>query len=80
MKPSPSFKNDFDRRKFLSSVGKGLGLMALSSTAVGSLPQNIHAATEKTAHLSPEALAADERFLGGNPAIVLGHARYRQSQ
>jgi selenocysteine lyase/cysteine desulfurase len=36
--------------------------MALSSTAVASLLQNVHAATEKTAHLSPEALATDEDF------------------
>lgn len=62
MKPVPSFKNDFDRRKFLSSVGKGIGLMALSSGAVASLLKNIEAATRNVAHLSPEAVAADEDF------------------
>jgi selenocysteine lyase/cysteine desulfurase len=56
------FAQDFSRRKFLGSVGKGLGLMAMSSATVGSLFENINAATKKLAHLSPEQIAADEDF------------------
>lgn len=56
------FERDFNRRKFLSSVGKGFGMMALSSTVVGSLVENIQAATKKVAHLSPDVIAADEDF------------------
>ena len=54
--------NDFDRRKFLSAVGKGFGLMALSSSAVAALFENVQAASKKIAHLSPEQVAADEDF------------------
>ena len=57
-----NFEKDFNRRKFLSSVGKGFGMMALSSTVVGSLFENINAATKKVANLSPEQVAADEDF------------------
>jgi selenocysteine lyase/cysteine desulfurase len=57
-----SFAKDFDRRKFLSSIGKGFGMMALSSSVVGSLFENIQAATKQVAHLSPEQIAADEDF------------------
>lgn len=34
-------KDVLGRRRFLSNVGKGLGLMALSSAAVGSLLSNV---------------------------------------
>ncbi len=57
-----NFQTDFSRRKFLSSAGKGLGLMALSSALVGSLFENIKAATGKISHLSPEESAMDEDF------------------
>ena len=53
---------DFSRRRFLSSVGKGFGLMALSSTAVAALFENLQAASRKVAHLSPEQVATDEDF------------------
>lgn len=56
------FARDFNRRKFLSSVGKGVGVMALSSSVVGALFENINAANRKVAHLSPEEVAADEDF------------------
>jgi isopenicillin-N epimerase len=56
------FKNDFNRRKFLSSVGKSFGMMALSSTVVGALFENLQAASRKVEHLSPELVAADEDF------------------
>ncbi len=55
-------KSDFNRRKFLFSVGKGVGMMALSSSVVGALFENINAASLKVAHLSPEEIATDEDF------------------
>lgn len=62
MNPDNSFARDFNRRKFLSSVGKGFGMMALSSGVVASLFENLQAATRKFAHLSPEQVATDEDF------------------
>lgn len=56
------FARDFSRRKFLSSVGKGAGMMALSSSVVVSLFENLQAQTKKAAGLSPEKIAADEDF------------------
>jgi selenocysteine lyase/cysteine desulfurase len=53
---------DVDRRGFLSTVGKGLGLMALSSTAVASLFENVSAAGKQVAHLSPLDAAMDEDY------------------
>src|SRR5262245_17960714 len=57
-----TLSRDFDRRTFLRSSGKGLGLMTLSSSAVASLFENIHAATKNVSHLSPEQIATDEDF------------------
>ncbi|HJQ32138.1 MAG TPA: aminotransferase class V-fold PLP-dependent enzyme [Pyrinomonadaceae bacterium] len=51
-----------DRRRFLSSVGKGLGLAALSSSAVASLLKDVHAAAKRVARLSAEDAARDEAF------------------
>ncbi|HEX8197376.1 MAG TPA: aminotransferase class V-fold PLP-dependent enzyme [Pyrinomonadaceae bacterium] len=53
---------DFDRRKFLSAVGKGLGAMAVSSSVVASLFENLQAATKGVAHLTPGQAATDEDF------------------
>ncbi|HEY3024942.1 MAG TPA: aminotransferase class V-fold PLP-dependent enzyme [Pyrinomonadaceae bacterium] len=53
---------DSDRRRFLSLTGKGLGLAALASSPVGSLLQEVHAATRSIAHLSPQQVAMDEDF------------------
>ncbi|MGB7203700.1 MAG: aminotransferase class V-fold PLP-dependent enzyme [Pyrinomonadaceae bacterium] len=57
-----SFPNDIDRRSFLSTAGKSLGLMALSSATVGSLFENINAAGKSIAHLSPLEAAMDEDY------------------
>ena len=57
-----TIRNDIDRRSFLSSAGKGLGLMALSSAAVGSLFENITAAGKAIDHLSPMEAAMDEDY------------------
>ncbi|MGB9178473.1 MAG: aminotransferase class V-fold PLP-dependent enzyme [Pyrinomonadaceae bacterium] len=51
-----------DRRAFLSNIGKGIGLAALSSSTVAALLANIHAATKRVAHLTPEQAAMDEDF------------------
>src|SRR3954468_1711604 len=51
-----------DRRRFLSKVGKGLGLAALSSSVVASLLKDVHAAAKRVARLSAEEAARDEEF------------------
>jgi isopenicillin-N epimerase len=56
------FNQDFNRRKFLNSVGKGFGMMALSSVAVASLFESLKGATRRIGHLSPEQAATDEDF------------------
>ena len=56
------FARDFSRRRFLASVGKGFGIMALSSATVASMFENLYAATRKIEHLSPEQAATDEDF------------------
>ena len=57
-----TFRTDIDRRSFLSSAGKGLGLMALSSATVGSLFSDVQAAGKAIDHLSPMQAAADEDY------------------
>lgn len=54
--------SDLDRRQFLFSAGKGVGLAALSSSVVASLFNDVQAATRSVAHLSPEQVATDEDF------------------
>lgn len=56
------FARDVNRRKFLSSVGKGFGMMALSSATVAALFEKLQAKTRAVAHLTPEQTAADEDF------------------
>ncbi|HEY0174604.1 MAG TPA: aminotransferase class V-fold PLP-dependent enzyme [Pyrinomonadaceae bacterium] len=51
-----------DRRRFLSSVGKGLGLAALSSSTVASLLKDVHAAAKRVSKLSADEAARDESF------------------
>lgn len=53
---------DFSRRKFLSAIGKSLGLMTVSSAIVSSLFENISAAVKKVEQFSLEQIAADEDF------------------
>src|ERR1043166_6412726 len=50
------------RRNFLSLAGKGLGLAALSTPAIGSLLRTVQAATRNVAHLTPEQVATDEDY------------------
>lgn len=51
-----------DRRRFLSSVGKGVGLAALASSTVASLLKDVNAAARRVARLSVEDAARDENF------------------
>lgn len=55
-------ENDFDRRRFLSSVGKGFGLAALTSATVAAYLEDIRAATARISHLTPAEAALDEDF------------------
>ena len=50
------------RRRFLSNVGKGIGLMALSSAAVGSLQNEVTAAGKAIDHLSAVDAASVEDY------------------
>lgn len=51
-----------DRRNFLATVGKGLGLAALSSPYVAGLFGDLQAAAARVALLPPAAVAGDEDF------------------
>src|SRR6188768_3576654 len=55
-------RNDIDRRSFLTSAGKGLGLMALSSATVASLLNDVKVAGKSVDHLSPIDAAFDEDY------------------
>ncbi len=60
---NPIIKRDLvGRRQFLTNVGKGVGLMALSSATVGSLFREVSAAGKHVSHLSPIEAAADEDY------------------
>jgi len=54
--------NQPDRRRFLSSAGRGLGLAALTSSTVAALLKDVTAASARVAHLSADAAAKDEDF------------------
>lgn len=53
---------EIDRRKFLTSAGKGVGLAALSSATVGSLFNELKAASKYVDHLSPVEAALNEDY------------------
>lgn len=53
---------DVSRRRFLFGVGKGLGLMAMSSATVASLLNDVAAAGRAVDHLSPMDAAMDEDY------------------
>lgn len=53
---------DWNRRNFLSAVGKGLGLAAVSSSTVASLFAEVESAGKAIKHLSPIDAAADEDY------------------
>ncbi|HEX8476161.1 MAG TPA: aminotransferase class V-fold PLP-dependent enzyme [Pyrinomonadaceae bacterium] len=51
-----------ERRRFMASVGKSLGLAALASSTVGALLKDVEAAARRMAHVSAEDAARDENF------------------
>ncbi|HYN85155.1 MAG TPA: aminotransferase class V-fold PLP-dependent enzyme [Pyrinomonadaceae bacterium] len=51
-----------ERRRFLSSAGKGLGLAALASPAVAALLADVSAAARRVSHLTTDEAARDEDF------------------
>ncbi len=53
---------DVNRRQFLTSAGKSLGLMALSSATVASLLENVRAVGKAIDHLSPVEAASNEDY------------------
>lgn len=55
-------RNDIDRRSFLSSVGKTVGLMTVASGAVGAMYRDVSAAGRAVDHLSPIEAATDEDY------------------
>ncbi|MCA1815825.1 MAG: aminotransferase class V-fold PLP-dependent enzyme [Acidobacteria bacterium] len=59
---SPSRHAVHDRRRFLSSAGRGLGLAALTSSSVAALLKEVSAAGARVAHLAPEEAARDEDY------------------
>jgi selenocysteine lyase/cysteine desulfurase len=52
----------YDRRRFLSSAGKGIGLAALTCETVASMLKDVNAASRRVAHLTPAEAATDEDF------------------
>jgi selenocysteine lyase/cysteine desulfurase len=62
MRNSDVAQAETGRRRFISLAGKGLGLAALSSVTIGSLLNEIQAASKSIAHLTPAQAATDEDF------------------
>jgi isopenicillin-N epimerase len=58
----PDVINEMNRRRFLSMVGKGVGLATLTSATVAGLLEDVHAATKRVESLSPEDAAMNEDF------------------
>src|SRR5262249_15592929 len=56
--------NAIDRRDFLAMAGSGIGLAALTSSAVAGLLDNVRAAAAGVAHLTPEQAAGDGDYWG----------------
>lgn len=57
-------REEYNRRQFLSMVGKGVGLAALASTTVASLLEELQASTKPFEHFSPQQLAMNEDYWG----------------
>ncbi|MCI0706520.1 MAG: aminotransferase class V-fold PLP-dependent enzyme [Ignavibacteriae bacterium] len=54
--------SELSRRDFLSKVGKGVGLAALTSSTVAAMLNDLYAAGKRVGHLTPEQAAMDEDF------------------
>jgi isopenicillin-N epimerase len=60
--PDPDVISEMNRRRFLSMVGKGMGLATLTSATVAGLLDDLHAATKRIESLSPQDAAMNEDF------------------
>jgi isopenicillin-N epimerase len=60
--PDPDVISEMNRRRFLSMVGKGMGLATLTSATVAGLLDDLHAATKRIEDLSPQDAAMNEDF------------------
>jgi len=58
----PDVISDMNRRRFMSMVGKGVGLATLTSATVAGLLDDLHAATKRVENLSPQDAAMNEDF------------------
>ena len=58
----PDVISEMNRRRFLSMVGKGVGLATLTSATVAGLLDDVHAATKRVENLSPQDAAMNEDF------------------
>lgn len=58
----PDVISEMNRRRFLSMVGKGMGLATLTSATVAGLLDDLHAATKRVENLPPEDAAMNEDF------------------
>jgi selenocysteine lyase/cysteine desulfurase len=58
----PDVISEMNRRRFLSMVGKGVGLATLTSATVAGLLDDLHAATRRVENLSPQDAAMNEDF------------------
>ena len=58
----PDVISEMNRRRFLSMVGKGMGLATLTSATVAGLLDDLHAATKRVENLSPQDAAMNEDF------------------
>jgi len=56
------FEQDFSRRDFISKIGKGLALAAMTSSTIAAMLENVYAASKSVSHLTPQQAAFDEDF------------------
>src|SRR5260221_625712 len=54
--------SEIDRRNFLSMVGKGVGLAALTTASIDALLTDVRAAAKRIEHFTPDQAAADEDY------------------
>jgi isopenicillin-N epimerase len=55
-------RSNQSRRHFLTMVGKGVGLAALTSASISSMLEDLHASAKRIEHLTPMQAAMDEDF------------------
>src|SRR5437899_8705955 len=58
----PHNPKELNRRQFLETAGRGIGLASLCTASIAALLGRVRAATKSIEHLSPEQAAADEDY------------------